>query len=44
MSFPTRFIGKLCVEFSNAIHRELCVEFSNAIHRELCVEFFLFFG
>ncbi|EKQ38332.1 hypothetical protein LEP1GSC025_2564 [Leptospira interrogans str. 2002000621] len=27
MSFPTRPIGKRCVEFSNAIHRERCVEF-----------------
>ncbi|WP_232420275.1 hypothetical protein, partial [Leptospira interrogans] len=27
LSFPTRPIGKRCVEFSNAIHRERCVEF-----------------
>ncbi len=28
-SYPTtRPIGKRCVEFSNAIHRERCVEFS----------------
>ncbi|QCO36418.1 hypothetical protein E4412_03660 [Leptospira interrogans] len=39
MSFPTRPIGKRCVEFSNAIHRKRCVEFSNAIHRKRCVEF-----
>ncbi|MBE0304038.1 hypothetical protein F1631_12940 [Leptospira interrogans serovar Yeoncheon] len=39
MSFPTRPIGKRCVEFSNAIHRKRCAEFPTRFIKSVVLSF-----